>query len=137
MSEVHKPQRIRDFDLGDVLSVTTGRLVSPRHITGVYDILGYMTGERLMTHQLPRASDQVKPEILRQHPDLEDVDVPNDLDSEEKVLTWLDNVKIDYGFTRSLVPLVGHVGQDPIEELADMVGPERIIVYPENPVPPR
>jgi len=127
----------RDFDLGDVLSVTTGRLVSPRHIDGVYDILGFLTGERLMTHQLPRACDECKPEVLRQHPDLADLDVPEGLDSEEKVLAWLDNAKLDYGFTRELTPLLGHVGQDPIEELADMVGPERIFVFPENPVSPQ
>ena len=37
----------RDFDLGDIPSITTGALVSPRHIDGVYDILDYMTGEQL------------------------------------------------------------------------------------------
>ncbi len=31
----------RDFDLGDIPSITTGALVSPRHIDGVYDILDY------------------------------------------------------------------------------------------------
>lgn len=132
-----KPTISRDFDLGDVLSVTTGRLVSPRHIDGVYDILGYMTGERLMTHQLPRACDQVKPEVLRQHPDFADLDVPSGLDSEEKVFAWLDSVKLNYGLTRSLVPMIGHVGQDPIEELADKVGAERIFVFPENPESPQ
>lgn len=68
----------RDFDLSDVLSATTGRLLSMRHMDGIYDVLNYMTGDNLMTHQLPRAMDQVKPEILRQHPDLENVDPPEE-----------------------------------------------------------
>jgi hypothetical protein len=35
----------RAFHLGDILSVTTGCLVSPRGIAGVCDILNWMTGE--------------------------------------------------------------------------------------------
>ena len=46
----------RDFHIGDILSVTTGRLVSPRRMDGVYDILNFMTGDNLFTHQLPRAA---------------------------------------------------------------------------------
>lgn len=46
----------KSFHIGDVLSAMTGTLVSPRHIGGVYDVLNWMTGESLMTHQLPRAS---------------------------------------------------------------------------------
>ena len=58
----------RQFELGDILSVTTGRLVSRRHVTALYDLMGFMTGENLMTHQLPRAMDACAPELIRQHP---------------------------------------------------------------------
>lgn len=34
-----------EFHVGDILSVITDRLVSPKHIGGVYDILGFMAGE--------------------------------------------------------------------------------------------
>ena len=44
------------FHISDILSITTGRLVATRHVEGIYDILGFMTGEELFTHQLPRAS---------------------------------------------------------------------------------
>ena len=60
----------KQFHLGDVLSITTGRLVSPRHIDGVYDILNFMTGDNLFTHQLPRASDECKPYLVAQFPQL-------------------------------------------------------------------
>lgn len=52
---------MREFHIGDILSITTERLVSPRLIEGVYDILNYMTGDNLMTHQLPRASRHCAP----------------------------------------------------------------------------
>lgn len=56
----------RTFPLGVVLSVTTTKLLCS--LDAVYDVLGFMTGETLFTHQLPRAFHQCAPEILRQHP---------------------------------------------------------------------
>lgn len=44
----------RNFHLGDILSVTTGCLLSPRRMEGVYDILNFMTADNLFTHQLGR-----------------------------------------------------------------------------------
>lgn len=38
---------MKAFHIGDVLTVTTGRLVSPRHMYGVYEILNFLTGDRL------------------------------------------------------------------------------------------
>lgn len=64
----------RQFQLGDVLSITTGKLVSPRLIDGVYDILNYMTRDNLFTHQLPRAMRECAPWVLRQHPQLGEID---------------------------------------------------------------
>lgn len=64
----------KDFHLGDILSITTGMLVSPRHMAGVYDILNFMTGEQLFTHQLPRVSREAGPVLLRAHPDLATVE---------------------------------------------------------------
>lgn len=121
----------RAFDLGDVLTVTTGRLLSPRHVDGLYDILNFLTGDSLYTHQLPRACDQCTPEILRQHPDLGAIEVPADLSTEADVITWLDATKLTYGTERTLTPLTEYQGQDPIDELADKVGAERIWVVPE------
>ncbi len=66
--------KIKKFHLGDVLSITTQRLVSPRHMVGVYDILNFMTGDNLFTHQLPRAANECKPYLLEQFPKLAEVD---------------------------------------------------------------
>lgn len=64
------------FHIGDILSITTGRLVSPRHIDGVYDILNWMTGDNLFTHQLPRAAGECAEwlaEQVRQHGETREV----------------------------------------------------------------
>jgi len=119
-----------DFALGDILSITTDRLVSRDHIGGVYRILGYMTGEDLMTHQLPRVSDECKPALLAQHPQLADIDVPAEFGTAEAVYAWLDTQEAIYGATLPVSPLApdDHTHIDPLSELGLMgVPPEKII----------
>lgn len=118
----------RDFHIGDILSITTSRLVSPRHIEGVYDILNYMTGDDLMTHQLPIASEQCKPHLLQQHPQLEEVDASEV--NEKNWKKWLGQQATKYGQEIPVepLPLRSRVVRDPIQELREMVGPDKPII---------
>lgn len=125
----------RDFHLGDILSVTTGRLVSPRHIDGVYDVLNFMTGDDLMTHQLPRAAGECKEPLLAQHPDLRAIQVPyfgaeSRDEAEEAVARWLAEQVATYGQTRAITPLAAedHTHIDPITELQAMRENPQIVV---------
>src|SRR5688500_16791416 len=110
----------KQFHLGDILTITTGRLLSPRHMDGVYDILNYMTGDNLYTHQLPRASDECKPYLLKQHPQLADIEVPDF--KQVEVWGWLDEQVVRYGeqFDVEPIPQDDHTYRDPIEELQEM-----------------
>ena len=112
----------RTFHLGDILSITTGRLVSPRHMDGIYDILNWMTGDSLFTHQLPRAMDECQGPLLAQHPDLAAAEVPEDFGGEGDVNRWLAEQVADYGETREVAPLAddAHERIDPITELQQM-----------------
>ena len=56
------------FHIGDVISVATGRLVSPRHMTGVCDILQFMCDESPFSHQIARFIRECEPFILCQYP---------------------------------------------------------------------
>jgi len=85
----------KDFELGDVLTITTGKLVSKRMMDGVYDILNYMTGCNLYTHQLPEASNKCRPYLLQQHPQLKSID--SDIVSKDNVWQWLDEQIKVYG----------------------------------------
>lgn len=58
----------RQFHISDVLSITTGRLVSARHMDGIYDILSFLTGDSIYTHQIPRVMREVKPWLRQQYP---------------------------------------------------------------------
>lgn len=119
----------RRFHLGDVLSVTTGYLVAPRGIEAMYDLLNFMTGDNLFTHQLPRASDECAPALLRQYPDLAEVWVPAEFGDEAHVLSWLAKQVVVFGEYLDVAPLAegDHTRIDPLTELASKVGPERII----------
>ncbi len=110
------------FHLGDILSVTTGRLVSNRHIDGVYDVLNHMTGDNLFTHQLPRASEECKPHLMAQHPDLAEVPVPDEFDGVAHVESWLAEQVARFGEYRDVAPLAAgdHTRIDPLTELQMM-----------------
>ena len=119
----------KEFHLGDVLSITTGRLVSPRHITGVYDILDFMTGDSLATNQLRRASGECKPYLFAQFPQLMEVNTTEV--NAENYKQWLADQVVKYGemFAVKPIPKNAHEIMDPVTELVEMVGgTERIIV---------
>ena len=120
-------ERRRIFALGDVLSITTGKLVSPRHIEGVYDILNFMTGDNLYTHQLPRVSRECAPHLLKQHPQLADVDASNV--NKDNLQAWMRQLVEKYGPTLYVVALQPgeHYQIEPLSELAEMVHPDKII----------
>jgi hypothetical protein len=115
----------RRFHLGDILTITTGRLVSPRHMDGIYDLLNFMTGDNLMTHQLPRASRECEPHLRSQHPDLAEIQVP-DFSAvrrdrvEAWVTEWLGRQVAKYGEYREVAPLAAgeHTAINPLAELA-------------------
>ena len=121
----------RAFPLADILTMTTGRLLSPRHMDAVYDLANHMTGDNLMTHQLPRAAEACGPALLAQHPQLEGVEPPQGIDAPD-LMAWLANAEHEHGEQLPVTPLPAGAWErrNPIEELCDMVGPERVIVVP-------
>lgn len=126
----------RLFDLGDVLSVTTGRLLADRGIGALYDVLGFLCDDRLWTHQLPRAFRVCQPHVLAQHPELADVDASNV--NPDTWRAWLDEQRTRFGDTRALTPLPrgAWTYRDPCEEAAEMVGADRVLTVHPTPTAP-
>jgi hypothetical protein len=122
----------RQFHLSDILTITDGRLISTRHIEGVYDILNFMTGESLFTHQLPRAMDSCRSALIAQHPHLTGlVDPETKLDA-ESLPAWLAKQVAKFGEELPVTPLAEWQHKDPIEELTEMA-PGKVVqvVVPE------
>jgi len=121
----------REFHIGDILTVTTGRLVSPRHMDGVYDILNWMTGDNLFTHQLPRACRECEQPLRDQFPDLAAVVPPDDFGSEDAVHVWLAEQVALFGETREVARLHAddHTRIDPFTEFAIVAPQAEVIVF--------
>lgn len=112
-----------------VKTVTTGQVLSPSGMGGIYNILNYMTSDNLYTHQLPRAAGECAPELLRQHPALADVKPPV-LSGQTEVKTWVAAMAKVHGKMLPVQPLPDelHSFMDPVREIEAMIGKERIIV---------
>lgn len=91
------------FDISDVLSITHERLVSTRHMDGVYAILNFMTGESLMTHAIPRACLACRPALLKQFPTLA-VESADDVDT-TNWRPWLKRMRAKHGDVFHVEPL--------------------------------
>jgi len=116
------------FHIGDVLSAYSGYLVSNRHMAGVYETLNFLTGDNLFTHQLPRAMDECRGWLEKQHPLLKEIDCSGL--NPETLPAWLDQIVAQYGETLEIEPLPtdGHEFREPLEELTEMVGEDRVLV---------
>ena len=118
----------KKFHIGDILSITTGKLVSPERIGGVYKILNYLTGDNLYTHQLPRAIDECRPWLKVQLPYLNDVDASDVNPDNWK--RWMKEQVEKYGEYLKIKPLPKNIHDfiDPLDELKRMVPEDKIIV---------
>jgi len=112
----------KEFSLGQVLSITTGKLLCD--MDDIYDILNYMTGSNLFTHQLPRASRTVRPYLKKWMEST--VPLFDKIDRDEiqagNANDWLSEKEKVFGKTFFLSPLPYGVYEkmDPIEELVNI-----------------
>lgn len=63
------------FHIGDVLSVTTSHLVSPRYMDGVYDLVRYLTEREPELDNLAEAMGVCKRYLIQLHPQFEDLNI--------------------------------------------------------------
>lgn len=119
----------RTFPLADVLSITTEKLLSRRHMDGIYELLNFMTGQDVYTHQIGHAVDKAKPALLAQHPHLTDVQPPDDLDKPD-LMAWLIETERTHGEELEVAPLTDWEHRDPIEDACDKFGTDKVYVVP-------
>jgi len=143
---------MKQFHFSDLLTATTGRLVSSRHMEGVYEILNFLTGDDgLFTHQLPRAVRECEPWLRAQFPALmpdsppmaallqvldAEIDARPENDTREArailIAAWVERVRLISGMPEYVaVYEMGadmHTRIDPLEEAAAMVGDSKVLV---------
>jgi hypothetical protein len=115
----------REFTTGAVITVATGKMCAD--IGEIYEILNWLIGESLMTHQLPAASRAVEADVLRQHPWISELDT-NSV-NRENVRAWYDEIVERYGprTTVSRTEGIDWVHGNAIQDLVDIAGERKII----------
>ena len=113
--------------LADILSITTDRLMSRRHVDGIYDTLRLMTGQDVYTHQLGTVADAVAPVLIKQHPFLADLKPPPAIDPPD-LMAWLIDAERVHGETLEVAPIEGWERRDPIEDACDAIGAEKVFL---------
>lgn len=126
------------FHLGDLLSYTTGALVAPDHMRGMHRVAEFLTDGPVWDHQLIRLSDPIAAEIRRQHPWISAVaapvfEFPDDARNDHcaaVVGDWLTAQAGRFGAEHVLARPDGFAAahiREPLSELIERVGPERVI----------
>lgn len=143
--------KTKQFPLRDILSVTTGRLLTKARgphdngISALYALLGWMTGDAPFTHQLPRFIEECEPWLLRWFPELAKVserlgnlDILCDMARSEgsnqqiQVEQWLatecERCSLRDEYDVPQIPLDDHNRKNPFDELVEMLGTDQDVV---------
>ena len=118
------------FHIGDIFTVITGRLMSPRQMDGLREILNFMTGDRVFTQQIERALKECKYSLLEQYPQLNNLDTSG-LTS-EKWQDWLNQQIEIFGEYLTVRPLPEgqHEFRDPLKEAVEVAGDtDKVIAF--------
>lgn len=118
----------KSFRTPVVVSVTSKFLLCD--MGELYDVLNYMTGSDLFTHQLPRAGDACTPALIEQHPKLASPEVAELLKGTDRTNWAIRCHKLIeiLGPNLSVEPLKSFEAKNPITELAAAVGGDKVIV---------
>ena len=119
----------KEFATEDVLSAVIGHLVSERRMNAVYDVLGWMAGESLCTHQLVRVMKEAQPVMFARFPLLFGAFSDKERCTTENWREWRNQWVAEIGPTLS-VPRLNedqHERIDPLSEAAELFPPDRII----------
>ena len=105
------------FHLGDVLSVTTGRMLSPRRMSGVYALLRHLRrGAPVHPSQVTALRAACQPHLLRHFPQLATIDASGA--SRQDPRPWLTKTCDEHGHWLDVPAL-------PVENLPDIKLPSR------------
>ena len=130
---------VKAFHLRVLLTVTTDRLLTQdKGIGDLYDILGWMTNDSPMTHQLGRFGEECKPWLLKWFPEITPALASTaSLDKWLKadktgtgqagIKMWLTELKMMFpeikdSYDVPRIPAENHASKNPLQELVEMRG---------------
>lgn len=111
----------KEFPTCDVMSTVTGRLVG--QMSGIYEVLNWMTGESVFAHQIPGISREAVPVLVAAHPTLALAIDEAEQVTQENYKEWRQTWEDRYGPTIAVPKFTAdaHESIDPMSELAEKV----------------
>lgn len=97
-------EQVLDFPLGDVLSLYTGKILSPRGVAGIHRLLNFLYGQELYDFQLSEKGDEALPWITEQYPDFATLKFEN-TEQPAYWAEWLDDQISRFGMTVIIRPI--------------------------------
>lgn len=124
---------VRTFPTLAVVSAVHGVLLCP--LGDVYNVLSFLVGRSVFTHELPEAGRVSAPYVFAEHPALAAVDVSGI--NPENWQAEAAKIESRLGATVELHPVGWNTLADksPVETAIEMVGEDRVVVVnlPESP----
>ena len=111
----------KQIHISDLLTVITGRLLSLNHMDGVYETLDYLSGQSLMTHQLPPASRAFEPVLRERFPQLAGIEIP-EIASVEHLKEFIASVASEHGEYFEVEPMPSFIEGVDLDELLSRFG---------------
>lgn len=104
---------------GQLLTITTGTVFC--YVGDIYKALNAITGDDLMTHLLPRASDFARGPLIEAHPWVLDIPEYEGGEDEQAVFAYIDRISEEHGETHE-VPYLGDTwdNPNPLSSLVEM-----------------
>lgn len=119
---------LRDFSIGAAASVTTGFMLCPL-FSEVHELMEWLTGFPIWTHQIPRLSGELKALALAHHAELPTRETIGEVnpDNCQEVIARLE---AKLGPMMSFKKGDGNLAErkDPVDEAVEMMGRDRVVV---------
>jgi len=127
--------QVKDFHIGYVLTVIHNSLLHPDGLGGLYEILDFMSGDEISTHQIPRTLRECRPYLIRQFPQLATPEMDIAIEELREMLTfeeedveklmtgWLAKQVAKHGQMLSVrpIPIQAHKVMNPARELLELM----------------
>lgn len=110
----------RSFDLGTILSITSKRVFTDER--NIYDILEFLFGNEVYSHQMPRVMNITSTYILSFYPGLKGIGKKEIINDWQDVKAFITKQKETFGDNLVLSPMPKELCEyiDPIEEAIDI-----------------
>ncbi len=118
----------KEFSTGAAISISSGYMLAREGFGAVHELMEWLAGFPIWTHQIPRMSDELRALALAQHANLPLREALEPVDAErwEEVLSgWERRLGKTFTFTKGDGTLATQ--RNPIDEAVERFGAEKVI----------